>query len=306
MYYEKLICLPSDLYHKEATLYLPEEGKILAFILYFHGGGLLYGSREDLPSSHIEAFTKAGLGIIAFDYPLAPSATLEIILRDAADSVRLYTENALPGIDCTLPFFLFGRSAGAYLCLLGAAKSVSSSVSNSCGSGANEGEFEADRFAPFGKAAGILSFYGYGFLCNNWFEIPSPHYLRLPPVPDPAADQPPSSIRALAPLEAYYHIYVYARQKGLWRKLLYPGKHSVFLSSYSLRSTERLPSPLFCAHSIQDPDVPYEEFLALCEKYNASRYVCASSAHDFDRTESGFLRKMLLEATLKFIREQLS
>lgn len=294
MYSTKLISLPCGLYSKEATLYLPEADKIEAFILYFHGGGLLYGSREDLPPSHLEAFTGAGLGIIAFDYPLAPSADLESILKDIADSVRLYTKNALPGIDSSAPFFLFGRSAGAYLCLMGAAKSLFPSKAE-----------EAKHFAPLGKASGILSFYGYGFLCDNWFDIPSPHYLRLPPVPDSALEQP-SSIRTNAPLELYYHAYVYARQKGLWRKLLYPGKYGSFLSSYSLRFAERLPSPLFCAHSIQDPDVPYEEFLALCDKYNAKRYVCASSAHDFDRTESGFLKKMLLEASLTFIREQLS
>lgn len=39
----------------------------------------------------------------------------------------------------------------------------------------------------FGKTgaakAGILSYYGYGFLCDNWFKEPSRHYCTLPKVP---------------------------------------------------------------------------------------------------------------------------
>ena len=55
-------------------------------IFYFHGGGLLYGFRKDLPEKHISVITQAGYEIISFDYPLAPAADLEQIVPDICDS----------------------------------------------------------------------------------------------------------------------------------------------------------------------------------------------------------------------------
>ena len=61
-------------YKKQVTRYTDSSFPTKARILYFHGGGLLYGSREDLPMLHISRLTQAGYEILAFDYPLAPAA----------------------------------------------------------------------------------------------------------------------------------------------------------------------------------------------------------------------------------------
>ena len=47
-------------YQKQVTIYYDDQVDLKASILYFHGGGFLYGSREDLPELHIETITKAG------------------------------------------------------------------------------------------------------------------------------------------------------------------------------------------------------------------------------------------------------
>lgn len=71
---------------KHATIYKETTVTTKAKIFYFHGGGLLYGFRKDLPEKHISVITQAGYEIISFDYPLAPAADLEQIVPDICDS----------------------------------------------------------------------------------------------------------------------------------------------------------------------------------------------------------------------------
>ena len=147
-------------YQKKVTVYYNDSVELKAAILYFHGGGLLYGTREDLPELHINTITNAGYAILSYDYPLAPVSTLEVIHKDVCDSVHNYLTHAEFYVGSKLPYFLWGRSAGAYLCLLAAAK----------------GDF-------FVNPHGIISYYGYGFLCDNWFKTPSAYYKKFPAVP---------------------------------------------------------------------------------------------------------------------------
>lgn len=109
-------------FEKKAIVYKDSEIPCKASILYFHGGGLLYGQKNDLPDLHLTTLTKAGFAIIAFDYPLAPAADIDLILSDVFQSVSHYIDHSELYVDQFLPYFLWGRSAGAYLCLLAAAK----------------------------------------------------------------------------------------------------------------------------------------------------------------------------------------
>lgn len=275
---EKEISIPSNIYKKSATIYYDTDIPSKACILYFHGGGLLYGTKTDLPELHKETFTKAGYRIIAFDYPLSPSAKLDLILEDVYASINHYLDNYSSYAEEKLPYFLWGRSAGAYLCLL-------------AGAGGKCKE----------KPAGILSYYGYGFLCDGWFMTPSKYYNTLPAVNDTALSAVPSGIHAEGALDTHYSVYVYARQKGSWIDLIYAGRQKFFYLDYTLRTCEKLPCPLFCAHSTGDTDVPYSEFLELCARYRAQRFVVSHNMHDFDRDEGSPVTARLLEATLKFL-----
>lgn len=159
----------------------------------------------------MNTLTQAGYAIIAFDYPLAPAAKLEMIMNDVESSIQYYIDHSDELIknpkssEGSLPYFLWGRSAGAYLCLIAAAKGTYTQ-------------------AP----AGILSYYGYGFLCDNWFKEPSRHYCTLPKVPESALCVIPEGIHADGDLDTHYSVYVYARQQGNWIDLFYEGREKFF------------------------------------------------------------------------------
>lgn len=296
MLQNKEISIPDEFYDKNATIYFDTDHKPKACILYFHGGGLLYGTRTDLPEFHLTSMTEAGYSIIAFDYPLAPSAKLDLILDDICASINHYIENfssysaaytEAPKKNQTslefthseaLPYFLWGRSAGAYLCLLAGA----------------HGKFTK-------KPAGILSYYGYGFLCDGWFMTPSNYYCALPAVNESALSAVPSVIHAVGDLNTHYSVYVYARQTGKWIDMIYAGRQKFFYLDYTLRTCDKLPCPLFCAHSTGDTDVPYSEFLELCNKYQPQRFVASHNMHDFDRDTKNPVTMRLMEATIKFL-----
>ncbi|MCI9023561.1 MAG: alpha/beta hydrolase [Dorea sp.] len=290
----KEIAIPNEYYDKHATIYFDTEQKPKAFILYFHGGGLLFGTRTDLPKLHLESLTGSGYCIVAYDYPLAPAVKLGKIFEDVCASVRHYIENfpiyleaygENAGTDPSAapsPYFLWGRSAGAYLCLLAGAR----------------GSFSQ-------KPAGILSYYGYGFLCDGWFMTPSNYYCSLPAVSESILNAVSGEVHAGGDMNTHYSIYVYARQTGKWADLIYDGRQKFFYLDYTLRTCDKLPCPIFCAHSTGDTDVPYSEFLELCNRYQAQRFVASHSMHDFDRDEKNPVTARLMEATLKFLELKL-
>lgn len=278
---KKVIDLPSDLYEKHATIYRDSKTDPKACLLYFHGGGLLYGIREDLPNGHIAAFTKAGYLIVSFDYPLAPAAGADRILSDVCSSINDFFLNCREYVGISLPFFLWGRSAGAYLCLLTASR------------------------GQIPSPLGVISYYGYGLLNDGWFQTPNSYYRSLPSVDETCLKNVPSFCHADGPLDTHYSVYVHARQTGTWMDMIYTGREKLFYLNYTLRTCNYFPYPLFCAHSIQDPDVPYSEFTALTERYHSSRFVAPGREHDFDRDEKSPVTAKLLEATIAFLNASL-
>ena len=269
-----------SLYKKQVTVYYDDEVTLKASILYFHGGGLLYGSREDLPELHLETITKAGYVILSYDYPLAPTATLEVIHKDVCESVHNYLANAEHYVGSQLPYFLWGRSAGAYLCLLAAAK----------------GDF-------FVNPRGVISYYGYGFLCDNWFNTPSAYYKTLPAVPASCIQNISGKIETNGPIETHYVRYVYARQTGNWKDLFFTDRDKFLYLNYSLRLCDHFACPLFCAHSTRDTDVPYEEFLELQKKYRPEIFVASADTHDFDRLTETAASQDLIKKTVEFLNK---
>lgn len=264
--------IPAEGFQKKATIYKDSERETKASILYFHGGGLVCGSREDLPDLHLERLTQAGYKIIAFDYPLAPGAKIDQILSDVIDSIHWHLDKS------SLPYFLFGRSSGAYLCLLAAAS----------------GKLKT-------PPTGLLSYYGYGLLVDNWYREPNTYYQTLPKVPENCLDLACGSLYCEGEFFSHYSIYVYARQTGKWKDLFYEGREKFFLLDFSLRTKETLPCPLFCAHSTGDTDVPFQEFLSLCNRYNPKRFIASGKEHVFDRDTQAPQTKKLIEESIQFL-----
>lgn len=272
--------IPCSLYDKNVTIYRDSEVTPKAVIFYIHGGGLLYGSREDLPSLHIEKFTSAGYMICALDYPLSPAAKIEMIRDDLCDTINYIIESEDFYPISSLPYVLFGRSAGAYLSLL------TSVQDNLCK-----------------KPSAILSYYGYGFLTDEWYQSPARFYTSLPKVPESSLNLISNEIHAYGDLDTHYSVYVYARQTGRWKELFFEGRDKFFFLDYSLRLKDSLPCPAFFAHSISDPDVPYAEFQALTTKYGGKRFIASKNTHDFDRMTDDPITTQLLEESVAFLEQ---
>ncbi len=268
-----------------ASLYPGQGHKRKAVLLYFHGGGLLMGQRNDLPNYHLEMLTKAGYSILSFDYRLAPESSFHLILEDVLDAINYFinskTSLGLEG----LPYFLWGRSAGAYLALLSYKMGL--------------GE----------KPRGIISYYGYGFLYPDWYKTPSYYYLQYPKVSRKSAE---GFIRDMelagASPQIRFPLYLYYRQTGTWFSSFAGDNEENFLANYSLLN---LPAgisypPTFLAHGLKDEDVPFRESVELSKLIKDSfLYTPSVEGHDFDRQEDSRETVLLLSKTLEFLDRNL-
>lgn len=258
----------------EVKIYKSKGEIFKGSVLYFHGGGFLLGSKYDLPSYHIEKITEAGYDIVSFNYPLAPESTFSTIIDYLMDSINYYIKN----ID--RPYFLWGRSAGAYLALLAYGKGL-------------------DK-----EPNGIISYYGYGLLVSDWYDNPSPEYLQETLIKE-------GSIKNLiqdkmvfsSPVNPRYLLYLYARQTGNWLDMLSDMPIKEFINKYSLDNfnLEDYP-PVLLAHSRKDYDVPYEESVELSKRIPASNLLTFNAdEHDFDRNTSDQNTIKLIDETISFL-----
>ena len=266
-----------------ATLYKNNKVETKSVILYFHGGGLLYGDRNDLPETHIEKFCENNYAILSFDYRLAPKYKLPDIISDIISSINWYIDNRYNLFKSELPYFLWGRSAGAYLSLLAAREDYRE------------------------KPLGILSYYGYGFMEDNWANTPNPHYCKLPKVEEKIMNDILN--KEDESINNRYALYVYARQSGNWFSLIYNEKVKYLLLNYSLRvgvDPKKYP-PIFLTHSFYDPDVPCQESRSIHELFpNSELFLVSSDEHDFDRFEEKSSTAELLQKSLDFLNDNLS
>lgn len=267
---------------EQSTVYFDSSVRPKACILYFHGGGLIYGTRKDLPPFHLKTLTEYGYAVIAFDYPLAPPAVLDEILESVISSINSFTDHPDCYMGQAYPCYLWGRSAGAYLVLMAAASGRLHTV-----------------------PAGILSYYGYGLLTDGWLEVPNPYYCKLPPVSLSQPETLGKLPRMSAGPDEGFSLYVYGRQSGTWPSLFFSAPLKRLYQDFSLRSCKSLNCPVFCAHSINDPDVPFAEFQALSQRFSAERFIATGDLHDFDRIESDPATRRLLKATVSFLENHL-
>ncbi|KAJ3720305.1 Alpha/Beta hydrolase protein [Lentinula raphanica] len=91
-------------------------------LFWWHGGGLLQGTRKGVSPHHLRAPTNHRVTLVSADYRLAPQFRLPIILSDCADAVNfLHTEDfrkATQGRADPSRVILSGSSAGGWLSFL--------------------------------------------------------------------------------------------------------------------------------------------------------------------------------------------
>lgn len=265
-----------------ASFYMSKHIKPKAVLLYFHGGGLLYGDRNDLPNSHIEKFCQNHYAIISFDYRLAPKYKLPDIISDIISNINWYIDNRYELFKADVPYFLWGRSAGAYLSLMAA----------------------REKYPE--NPRGILSYYGYGFLEDLWATTPNPYYSKFPKLDEnlinDILNQSDESINNR------FALYVHARQGGTWLSLIYDEPTKYLLLKYSLRVFDNSMDypPVFLTHSFYDPDVPCSESKSINELFpNSELFLVSSDIHDFDRHEEKSNTVELLERSLAFLNKNI-
>ena len=235
-----------------------------SLILYFHGGGLLYGERKDLPRPYVDAFLARGCTLALADYPLAPESSLRDISTYVDELWRWVTDALAPRLG-TEQTFIFGRSAGAYLALTLASRIVQSGLA---------------------RPTGVIDFYGYGDMCDSRLAAPSKHYQKYSPISaDTIGDIVEHAPVTSGPMSKRYLLYVYARQNGCWQSML--GLQPNTGDPYALTAS-RLSSmpPVFYAASTGDEDVPYTVSKSLARALHAKMFTAYGLEHDFDRDTS--------------------
>lgn len=270
---------------------VPIEGKLLRSkanrrgktIIYLHGGGLLYGDKNDLPEQYLNLFLSAGYDFLAMDYPLAPEIKLPNILASIQEGLQWFQTHAVSDLSLeSADYLLFGRSAGAYLAFLAASRSTA-------------------------KPTAILSLYGYHTLREASFRIPSRHYLAYQRLVKADVE------RLLSPIplvkgekEQRFALYVYARQSGAWLSYLMDDIKEA--SNYSLKDAQlaALP-PTYLAAATADPDVPYQLSKILSQKIPFAKLSSVDSdIHDFDRDTSNPLGLAVYHDIIVWLDETLS
>lgn len=204
-------------------------------LLYLHGGGLVFGDRNDLPDTYKKMLSDAGYSLLTIDYPLAPEAQLPEITRCLQQALIWFSEEGKNLFNLgSKDYVLFGRSAGAYLAFLLAARSAD----------------------PHLK--GLASFYGYYSLDESSFHQPSTYYNTFPKVPAAYLKQliqkQPLAVGAVT---ERFPLYLHARQTGKWVPQFLKDKSKIAAFNLTVAELQSLP-PVFLTASTADQDVPYK------------------------------------------------
>ncbi|WP_066067674.1 alpha/beta hydrolase [Neobacillus soli] len=233
-------------YRKETNFeikadFYPVSQKFSPVIVYIHGGGLFWGSREDMKAEQIELYLQAGFNVFSIDYRLAPESQLPEIKSDIAAALSWLEDEGAKEFEYDPDkIAVIGSSAGAYLALL-------------------SGTFKK-------KPKAIVSFYGYGDITGDWATKPSPHYQKMTTVPKELAKMLVSDkVITVGPIEKRYAIYMYARQNGVWIEEI-SGHNKGNLSEFCpLNFANADFPPTLLLHGTMDEDVPYEQSVLMTE-----------------------------------------
>lgn len=97
-------------------LYVPADRKDFPVIVWFHGGGLEGGIKDDECTAAIgETFARSGVAMVSVGYRLSPKAKYPAYIDDAAAGVAWVMNNIWRYGGNPKDVFISGHSAGGYL-----------------------------------------------------------------------------------------------------------------------------------------------------------------------------------------------
>lgn len=255
-------------------------------LVYIHGGGLFWGSREDMKAEQIEFYNHAGFNVFSIDYRLAPETKLPEIKNDIADALYWLENDGRKQFDYNpQKIAVIGSSAGGYLALL-------------------SGTLES-------KPKAIVSFYGYGDITGDWAVKPSPHYQKLTTVPKELAKMLVSDkIITVGPIQNRYAIYMYARQNGVWIEEI-SGLPKQELSKYCpINYVDGNFPPTLLLHGTLDEDVPYNQSVLMSDRLTKAAVenqliTIPNGKHVFDEDWQNPLVRDAFEKVISFLKKHL-
>jgi acetyl esterase/lipase len=228
----------------QADVYRPDDTKVRPVVVWIHGGALIVGSRNSVPSQILDLCRKEGYVLVSLDYRLAPEVKLPAIIEDIQDAFRWIREQG-PTLFHGDPdkLVVSGGSAGGYLTLMSGVV-----------------------VRPRPRA--LVAYWGYGDVDGPWYTQPSEHYRKQDLVSKEEAYQAVGSkvqTGTEKPEEgkARGKFYLYLRQNGLWTKEISgidPKAEPRQLDRYCpVRNVTADYPPTLLIHGTADTDVPYEE-----------------------------------------------
>ena len=260
-------------------------------IIYIHGGGLIWGTREEISEEMIKLYTNKGFSLFSIDYRLAPSTKLPEILEDIEDAI-LWIQIEGPkqfSIDPT-KIAVVGSSAGGFLAL-------------------STGTFTH-------KPRAIVSLYGYGDLVGNWAASPSKFYCQKDTVSKELAyNLITDRIVTEASVEERFLFYVYARQNGVWIEEItgvnpLNNKEDLYPFCPNRNVTKEFP-PTLLLHGTKDTDVPYEQSVfmraaLIKQSVDARLITIPNGEHVFDKNFKDPIVQHALNQVTDFLKSHLS
>jgi acetyl esterase/lipase len=212
-------------------------------VVWIHGGGLINGHRESIPTWLTDACRESGYVLVSLDYRLAPETPLPDILSDIEDAFRWIRASGAELFQAdSKRVAVVGGSAGGYLTL-------------------------ATGYKVQPRPTALVSLWGYGDIIGPWYSQPSPH--------------PRHHTSKMSKEEAYAQVtgspvsdsrerqgnggafYQFCRQQGLWPKAVSgwdphqePEKFAPFMPVKNVSADY---PPTLLIHGDKDTDVPYEQ-----------------------------------------------